>query len=218
MKSLTKHQKDDGSSRSLEAQRKLFQQKIKSMCLGAECDPRRIKNHGLTLFEAMLSLKQRRASALKEVKAQRQKMVRHRYHSTMIFITQLSVPRIQKRWQRGSKRWRRHINHASQGTSWILGGGQAIVDKLQEVNLGLEDEPQPTFTCGNMSSKKKTTYQILKKNLDVLAWTYSEMMGLDPAIAMQHLAIELEMLSWKKPWGACTQFWLSKLRQRLISW
>lgn len=37
-------------------------------------------------------------------------------------------------------------------------GLQATQDKLQEINLGMDVEPRPTFINENMSAKERKTY------------------------------------------------------------
>lgn len=70
-------------------------------------------------------------------------------------------------------------------------GGQATVDDLIEINLGLEDGFRPIFISARLSSEEQMQYQdFLRKNWDVFAWNYSEMLGLDPNVAIHRLAID----------------------------
>ncbi|KAA0054385.1 uncharacterized protein E5676_scaffold2750G00020 [Cucumis melo var. makuwa] len=71
-------------------------------------------------------------------------------------------------------------------------GGQSTVDELKEVNLGTIEEPCPTFLSASPSSEKKGNYlSLLIEYKDIFAWSYKEMPGLDPNVAVHHLAIKL---------------------------
>lgn len=57
-----KQRVDDNASTSYSTSDEQFYSKIISMCLGAECDPHRLKNHNdIPPFEATLNLQKRRA-------------------------------------------------------------------------------------------------------------------------------------------------------------
>lgn len=47
----------------------------------------------------------------------------------------------------------------------------------------MDEEPRRTFINGSMSLKKKDMYlKFLNQNWDVFAWTYSEILWLDPTV------------------------------------
>ncbi|KAA0026262.1 ty3-gypsy retrotransposon protein [Cucumis melo var. makuwa] len=70
-------------------------------------------------------------------------------------------------------------------------GGQSIVDKLKEVNLGTIEEPRPTFISAFLSSEEKGKYMsLLTEYKEIFAWSYKEMSGLDPKVAVHYLAIK----------------------------
>ena len=72
-------------------------------------------------------------------------------------------------------------------------GGQATVDKLKELNLGTEEEPNPVFVSALLSSEEEKEYhELLLEYKDVFAWTYKEMPGLDPKVAVHRLAVKPE--------------------------
>ncbi|KAJ3708735.1 hypothetical protein LUZ61_012440 [Rhynchospora tenuis] len=93
---------------------------------------------------------------------------------------------------------------ASEGEQFILAvknapkeleeGGQNTIDELKSVNLGTEEDPRPTFisTSLNPDIERKLT-ELLKEYRDCFAWSYSEMPGLDPAIAVHKLKIDPEV-------------------------
>ncbi|KAM1480740.1 hypothetical protein ACFX2I_027854 [Malus domestica] len=70
-------------------------------------------------------------------------------------------------------------------------GGQATVDDLKELNLGTSEEPKPIFVSALLGADEiEKYYQLLLEYKDVFAWTYKEMPGLDPIIAVHHLAVK----------------------------
>ncbi|KAL0420666.1 UNVERIFIED_CONTAM: hypothetical protein Slati_3089500 [Sesamum latifolium] len=69
-------------------------------------------------------------------------------------------------------------------------GVQATVDELKELNLGTIEEPRPIFVSALPSPKEEEQYfKTLGEYKDVFAWTYKEMPGLDPKVAIHHLGI-----------------------------
>ncbi|KAM2690737.1 hypothetical protein EV1_043866 [Malus domestica] len=75
--------------------------------------------------------------------------------------------------------------------SQLEDGGQATVDDLKELNLGTSEEPKPIFVSALLSAGEiEKYYQLLLEFKDVFAWTYKEMPGLDPIIAVHHLAVK----------------------------
>ncbi|KAM1935762.1 hypothetical protein ACFX15_019768 [Malus domestica] len=70
-------------------------------------------------------------------------------------------------------------------------GGQSTVDDLKELNLGTKEEQKPIFVSALLSADEVDEYyQLLSEYKDVFAWTYKEMPGLDPVIAVHHLAVK----------------------------
>ncbi|KAG8362947.1 hypothetical protein BUALT_BualtUnG0020600 [Buddleja alternifolia] len=70
-------------------------------------------------------------------------------------------------------------------------GGQATVDELKELNLGTKDEPRPIFVSALLSPEEEDQYhKILIEYKDVFAWSYKEMPGLDPKVAIHQLGIK----------------------------
>jgi Reverse transcriptase (RNA-dependent DNA polymerase)/RNase H-like domain found in reverse transcriptase len=65
------------------------------------------------------------------------------------------------------------------------------VDELAEINLGTEEDPRPTFISaslpGEVADRLKT---FLKNYMDCFAWSYKEMPGLDPNVAVHYLKID----------------------------
>ncbi|KAK4588085.1 hypothetical protein RGQ29_019181 [Quercus rubra] len=70
-------------------------------------------------------------------------------------------------------------------------GVQATVDELKEINLGTTKEPRPTFISALLTPEEEEGYlKLLVEYKDVFAWTYKEMPGLNPSIALHHLAVK----------------------------
>jgi len=70
-------------------------------------------------------------------------------------------------------------------------GVQATVDELKEINLGTTEEPRPTFISALLTPEIEEGYlKLLVECKDVFAWTYKEMPGLNPSIALHHLAVK----------------------------
>ena len=70
-------------------------------------------------------------------------------------------------------------------------GVQATVDELKEINLGTIEEPRPTFISALLTPEEEEGYlKLLVEYKDVFAWTYKEMPGLNPSIALHHLEVK----------------------------
>ncbi|KAM2005296.1 hypothetical protein ACFX15_000500 [Malus domestica] len=69
-------------------------------------------------------------------------------------------------------------------------GGQATVDDLKELNLGIKEEQKPIFVSALLRADEiEEYYQLLSEYKEVFAWTYKE--SLDPVIDVHHLAVKL---------------------------
>ncbi|GAA0168528.1 hypothetical protein LIER_23228 [Lithospermum erythrorhizon] len=65
------------------------------------------------------------------------------------------------------------------------------VDEIKEVNLGTDDEPRPTYISALLTPEEEAEYVTLLKDFkDIFSWIYKEMPGLDPNVAVHHLAIK----------------------------
>uniref|UniRef100_A0A2N9GIS1 Uncharacterized protein n=1 Tax=Fagus sylvatica TaxID=28930 RepID=A0A2N9GIS1_FAGSY len=75
----------------------------------------------------------------------------------------------------------------------IEDGGQATVDELKELNLGTTDKPHLIFISTLLTPAEEKEYlELLTEYKDVFAWTYKEMSGLDPRVAVHRLGIKQE--------------------------
>ena len=64
-------------------------------------------------------------------------------------------------------------------------GGQVNVDELKEINLGTDKEPHPIYVSSLLTLEEESKYfELLMEYKDVFTWTYKEMSGLDPTIAV----------------------------------
>ena len=67
------------------------------------------------------------------------------------------------------------------------------MDELKELNLGTVDEAHPIFISALLTPAEEKEYlELLIEYKDVFAWTYKEMPGLDPIVAVHRLAIKQE--------------------------
>ncbi|CAL8156627.1 unnamed protein product [Prunus armeniaca] len=70
-------------------------------------------------------------------------------------------------------------------------GGQATIDELKELNLGTNEDPRPIFVSALLNPSEEESYhQMLLEYKDVFTWTYKQMPGLDPKVAVHHLAVK----------------------------
>lgn len=84
-----------------------------------------------------------------------------------------------------------HEEDAENAPQSLEDGGQSTVDELKEVNLGTIEEPRPTFISASLSNEEVDKYMsLLTEYRDIFAWSYKEMPGLDPKVAVHHLAIK----------------------------
>ncbi|XP_070015187.1 uncharacterized protein [Nicotiana sylvestris] len=70
-------------------------------------------------------------------------------------------------------------------------GVKATIDALKEVNLGIDEEPRPTYLSALLEVDEESTYiELFKEFRDVFAWSYKEMPSLDPKVAVHHLVVK----------------------------
>ena len=70
-------------------------------------------------------------------------------------------------------------------------GVKITIDPLKEVNLGTDEDLKPTFLSAFLESDEEVAYiNILKEYRDVFAWSYKEMPGLNPRVAVHQLAVK----------------------------
>ncbi|XP_071924992.1 uncharacterized protein [Coffea arabica] len=70
-------------------------------------------------------------------------------------------------------------------------GVKATVDDLKEINLGTSEDPRPIYISASLSPDEEKAYiELLREYQDIFAWTYKEMLGLDPKVAVHHLAVK----------------------------
>ncbi|KAG9442418.1 hypothetical protein H6P81_018272 [Aristolochia fimbriata] len=74
-------------------------------------------------------------------------------------------------------------------------GGQMTVDELKKVDLGIAEDPRPTFLSASLTPEEETEYMaLLREYHDIFAWNYTEMSGLDPRVALHKLAFWPELV------------------------
>ena len=71
---------------------------------------------------------------------------------------------------------------------------EPTVDELKELNLGIDKEPRPIYVSSLLTLEEESkSFELLMDYKVVFAWTYKEMPGLDPTIAVHRLAIKQEV-------------------------
>ncbi|KAL0349908.1 UNVERIFIED_CONTAM: Transposon Tf2-12 polyprotein [Sesamum radiatum] len=70
-------------------------------------------------------------------------------------------------------------------------GIKATIDELKKVNLGDIENPRPIYISASLTHGEEGTYvALLHEFKDVFAWSYKEMPGLDPKVAVHHLSVK----------------------------
>ncbi|XP_074313449.1 uncharacterized protein LOC141648620 [Silene latifolia] len=89
---------------------------------------------------------------------------------------------------------------ADEAPALLEDGGQSTVDDLKELNLGTSEDPRPIYTSALLTEKEEDEYfKLLTEYKDVFAWSYKEMPGLSPKVAMHRLAIKKSVSPKKQP-------------------
>ena len=69
-------------------------------------------------------------------------------------------------------------------------GAQATIDELKRLNLGTKEDLRPIYMIDMlMLEEEKEYFKLLSKYRDVFTWSYKEMPGLDPKVAVHNMAI-----------------------------
>ncbi|KAL0291237.1 UNVERIFIED_CONTAM: hypothetical protein Sangu_2542000 [Sesamum angustifolium] len=70
-------------------------------------------------------------------------------------------------------------------------GTKATIDELKEVNLGDIENPRPIYISASLTHGEEGTYIALFNEFkDIFVWSYKEMLGLDPKVAVHHLSVK----------------------------
>lgn len=73
-------------------------------------------------------------------------------------------------------------------------------DEVREHNLGTAENPRPIFLSALLGEEERAEYmRLLQEFSDVFAWSYAEMPGLDPEVAMHRLNIREDAKPVKQP-------------------
>lgn len=74
-------------------------------------------------------------------------------------------------------------------------GVKTTINPLKEVNLGTDEDPRPTFLSAFLEVDKEIVYvNILKEYMNVFAWSYKQMPGLNPNVAVHQLAVKMVLV------------------------
>ncbi|XP_074265755.1 uncharacterized protein LOC141588199 [Silene latifolia] len=89
---------------------------------------------------------------------------------------------------------------ADEAPETLEDGGQSTVDELKELNLGTTEDPRPIYISALLTKEEQEEYyKLLVEYKDVFAWSYKEMPGLSPKIAVHRLAIKKGTSPKKQP-------------------
>ncbi|XP_074300411.1 uncharacterized protein LOC141631671 [Silene latifolia] len=89
---------------------------------------------------------------------------------------------------------------ADEAPETLEDGGQSTVDELKELNLGTREDPRPIYISALLTKEEEEEYyKLLVEYKDVFAWSYKEMPGLSPKIAVHRLAIKKGTSPKKQP-------------------
>jgi len=78
-------------------------------------------------------------------------------------------------------------------------GGQVTIDDLKELNLRTKEEPHPIYVSSLLTQEEeKEHFSLLSEYKDVFTWSYKEMPGLDPKVAVHRLSIKRDVSLKKK--------------------
>ena len=83
------------------------------------------------------------------------------------------------------------LEDAQEAPATFEEGNQGTIDELKQVNLGIEQDLCPIFISVCLTSEEERSYlDLLEEYRDIFAWSYKEMLGLDPKVAVHHLAVK----------------------------
>ena len=64
-------------------------------------------------------------------------------------------------------------------------------DQVIQVNMGSEENPKPIFISDSLPpEEKEELISLIREYIDVFAWNYEDMPGLDPNVAVHRLNIK----------------------------
>ncbi|KAK4384601.1 Transposon Tf2-12 polyprotein [Sesamum angolense] len=70
-------------------------------------------------------------------------------------------------------------------------GIKATIDEMKEVNLGDIENPRSIYVSASLTQEEEGTYiALLHEFKDVFVWSYKEIPGLDPKVAVHHLSVK----------------------------
>ena len=94
--------------------------------------------------------------------------------------------------------WIRHLN-----TLWDIRFEQReppTDDKLVQIDLGEGVTPKPIFVGEGLTpDERDDLIKLIREYIDVFAWNYEDMPGLDPQVATHRLKIDPEKKPFKQP-------------------
>ena len=78
-------------------------------------------------------------------------------------------------------------------------GVKITIDPLKEVNLGTDEDPKTTYLSAFLEIDEEVAYMnILKEYRGVFAWSYKEIPGLNPRVAIHQLTVKMVLVQLNK--------------------
>ena len=69
-------------------------------------------------------------------------------------------------------------------------GVSPVIGDVETIDFGIEDQPRELKIGSPLSTNERDRLiHLLRSYLDVFAWSYKDMLGLDPSIVQHHLPI-----------------------------
>lgn len=64
-------------------------------------------------------------------------------------------------------------------------------DKVTQINMGTDENLKPIFISESLTpQEKEDLVALIREYIDIFAWNYQDMLGLDPQVAMYRLNIK----------------------------
>ncbi|XP_074297818.1 uncharacterized protein LOC141628598 [Silene latifolia] len=80
---------------------------------------------------------------------------------------------------------------ADEAPKTLEDGGQSTVNELKELNLGTTENPRPIYNSALLTKEEEEEYyKLLVEYKDIFTWSYKEMPGLSPKVAVHRLEIK----------------------------
>ena len=105
---------------------------------------------------------------------------------------------------------------SAQTTKWENNRAQAAEEVLTKVNLGTPEEPKETRIGSFFTGKEQEALvNLLKEYVDVFAWSYQDMPGLDPSIVEHRIPLDPELKPLKQKLRRIKPEWSLQVKEEV---